>query len=340
MIRTISKLCRTPYLSSLAVVTLALGIGANTAVFSLVNGILLTPLPIPDPDRLVSEWYAAPGLDMPELYQSPALHATLEEEGRAFKAVGMWTPVRTSVSGLEGPEEITAIRLTANTQTTLGIQPFLGRRFATADDSPSGPNTTILSYEYWQDRFSGDPGVLGQTIRIGGVVREIIGVMPRELDYLDLDPSLFLPFRLDRTGLSIGQFSFRGVARLAAGVTLREANEDVARVVPLADERYPGGVSLEMLEEAQFAPVLRPLKEDVVGGVGQVLWVLLGTMGMVLLLACANVANLFLVRAEGREQEMAIRKALGARQGQIAKGLLAESVTVGVLGGMVGIGLA
>ncbi|MFO8173723.1 MAG: ABC transporter permease, partial [Longimicrobiales bacterium] len=267
-------------------------------------------------------------------------NAVLEDESQAFQEVGMWTSERVSITGMDEPEEVRAIRLTHGTLPALGIQPALGRRFTVGDDSPGNPETAILSYGYWQTRFAGDPSVLGQTLRVDGVVREIIGVMPEALDFMDYDPDLYVPFQIDRSQLFVGNFSFRGVARLAPGVSLAQANADVARLLLLAVERYPGGITQEILDDARFAPDLRLLKEDVVGDVGQILWILLGTVGMVLLIACANVANLFLVRAEGREQEMAIRTAMGAGRGQVAREFLGESLTLGVLGGMFGVGLA
>ncbi|MGM0669654.1 MAG: ABC transporter permease, partial [Gemmatimonadota bacterium] len=334
------KLLRAPLFTAVAVITLGLGIGANTAIFSLINGVLLTPLPFPESDRLVGVWYTAPGLNFEQVNQAPALNAVLEDESQAFQEVGMWTSDRVSITGMDEPEEVRAIRLTHGTLPALGIQPALGRRFTVGDDSPGNPETAILSYGYWQTRFAGDPSVLGQTLRVDGVVREIIGVMPEALDFMDYDPDLYVPFQIDRSQLFVGNFSFRGVARLAPGVSLAQANADVARLLLLAVERYPGGITQEILDDARFAPDLRLLKEDVVGDVGQILWILLGTVGMVLLIACANVANLFLVRAEGREQEMAIRTAMGAGRGQVAREFLGESLTLGVLGGMFGVGLA
>ncbi len=157
---------------------------------------------------------------------------------------------------------------------------------------------------------------------------------------MSYSPSLILPFQFDRTELSVGDFSYRALARLAPGVTIEQANEEIDRLIPLAVEKFPGGMTLENLERAGFAAALQPLMDDVVGNVGEVLWVLLGTVGIVLLIACANVANLFLVRAEGREREVAVRTAMGADRGQVAGQFLTESVMLGVLGGVVGLGLA
>jgi len=340
MKQTLRKLFRAPLFTVVAVVTLGLGIGANTAIFSLISGVLLTPLPFPESDRLVAVWYAAPGLNFEQVNQAPALHVIAEDEGQAFERIGMWGSSRVSITGLEEPEEVRAIRLTEGTLPTLGVQPVLGRRFSREDDTPDSPETTILSYGFWQSHFAGSREVLGQTLRIDGVAHQIIGVMPQDMDFMDYDPALYLPFRIDRSQLFVGNFSYRGVARLAPGVSMEQAGTDLARLLPLAVERYPGGITNDILQEARFAPNLRPLRDEVVGDVGQVLWILLGTVGMVLLIACANVANLFLVRAEGREREMAVRTAIGAGRGQVARDYLLESLTLGLMGGATGMGLA
>jgi predicted permease len=177
-------------------------------------------------------------------------------------------------------------------------------------------------------------------LRIDGSPVEIIGVMPRNFRFLKYNPSLILPFQFDRTTLSVGDFSYRGLARLAPGVTIEQANAEIDRLIPLAVEKFPGGMTLKNMKEARFAAALHPLMDDVVGDVGEVLWVLLGTVGIVLLIACANVANLTLVRAEEREREVAVRTAMGAGRSRLAGQLLTESMTLGIFGGVVGLGLA
>jgi putative ABC transport system permease protein len=336
----VRRLVRSPLFSLVAVLTLAIGIGANTAIFSLVNGILLKPLPFDTPDELVGVWHAAPGLGFDEINQSPALHFTYLDEGRSFAELGMWDNESASVTGLDEPEQVTAMRVTDGTFRALRIQPALGRNFTQEDDTPGTPLTVILSYDYWQTRFGGDPGVLGQTLNVESLSREIIGVLGPDTRFLHYDPAFYLPFRFDRSEIAVGNFSYQALARLAPGVTLAQASADVARMLPMAVDKFPGGIGHDVLEQAQFGPNLRPLKADVVGDVGEVLWVLLGTVAMILLIACANVANLFLVRAEGREKEMAVRTAIGADRSRIAREFLMESLLLGVLGGLGGIALA
>jgi putative ABC transport system permease protein len=336
----VRRLMRSPLFSIIAVATLAIGIGANTAIFSLVNGILLKPLPFDEPDELVGVWHTAPGLGFDDINQSPALHFTYLDEGRSFSELGIWDNGTASVTGLDEPEQVEIMEVTEGTFRALRLQPALGRNFSPEDDSPGTPLTVILSYDYWQTRFGGDRDVLGRTLNVESRPREIIGVMGADARFLHFDPAFYLPFRFDRSEIGVGNFSYQALARLAPGVSLAQANADVARMLPMAVDKFPGGITREIMEQAQFGPNLRPLKADVVGDVGEVLWVLLGTVGMILLIACANVANLFLVRAEGREKEMAVRTAMGADRARIAREFLTESLLLGGLGGLGGIAMA
>lgn len=336
------RLARSPLFTVVAVVTLAVGIGANSAIFSTVNGVLLKPLPFDDPERLVGVWHKAPGLGFGELNQGPAFHFTYKEENRVFEDIGMWDNTSVSVTGLTEPERVEALLLTDGIFPILRVQPILGRAFSAADDSPGSPETAILSYTYWQRRFGGDSGIVGRKLIIDGRPREIIGVMPQSFRFLRSHPALYLPARINRGEVFVGQFSYQGIARLKPGVTLEQANADVARMIPLVLQKFPlpPGFNSGMLKESRLGPNLRPLKQDAVGDVGKVLWVLLGTVGMVLVIACANVANLFLVRAEGRQRELALRIAIGGGRNQIARELLLESTLLGIIGGLLGLFLA
>jgi predicted permease len=336
------RLLRTPLFTFISVLTLAVGIGANTAIFSVVYGVILKPLPFRDAERLVGAWHTAPGLNFPLMNQSPATYLLTREEGRAFEDIGLWDNTSVTVTGRGEPERLPALLVTDGTLPLLGVMPHLGRRFDRKDDSPGTPETVMLAYAYWQRRFGGRADAVGQGLVVEGRPREIIGVLPSDFKFLNSNPSLLLPFRFNRSEIFIGNFSYQGVARLKPGVTIEQANSDVARLLPLLADRFPlpPGFSRKMLDDIRMGPRVRPLSEDVIGDVGQVLWVLLGTVGIVLLIACANVANLFLVRAEGRQQELAIRSALGAGLGRIARELLTESVTLGLIGGAIGLALA
>jgi predicted permease len=238
---------------------------------------------------------------------------------------------------------VQALDVTDGVPPILGLTPFLGRWFNRVDDSPGGPDTVMLSYDYWQSRFGANRSIVGQTIRVDGKARQVIGVMPKEFRFLDWEqPALFLPLRLDRNKTLLGQFSYEGVARLRPGVTLQAANADVARMWPVVLNSFPAppGFSIDLFNKARLGPNVRPLSQDVIGDVGKLLWVLMGSIGVVLLIACANVANLLLVRAEGRHQELSVCAALGASLWRIAKEFLMESAVLGVLGSALGLVLA
>jgi len=340
--RATRRLLKAPLFTSVAVLTLGLGIGANTAIFSVIRGVLLKPLPLDQPDQLVGMWHTAPGIGIPLLNQAPSLYLTYREEGRVFDDVGLWDRDDVSVTGTGEPERLEALDVTDGTLALLHVQPVVGRRFTADDDSPRTPQRVMIGYGYWQRKFGGDTSVIGRQIMIDGSPREIIGVLPASFKFLDTNPQIILPFRFNRAELFVGNFSFRGIARLKPGVTIAQANADVARMLPMVMDRFPmpPGFTRQMFEDARIGPNVRPLAQDVIGDVGRVLWVLLGTVGIVLLIACANVANLFLVRAEGRQQELAIHAALGAGARRIAWELLSESLLLGVIGGVVGLLLA
>lgn len=336
------KLARSPFFTLMSVLTLALGIAGNTAVFSVIHGVLLQPLPFHEPDQLVGVWHRAPGIGFDQLNQAPALHFTYREQSEIFEDVGMWDNGQATITGGDEPERLAGIWVTEGTLDLLRVRPVRGRLFTVEDDSPGAPETVILSHGYWQAQFGGKADVLGETLTVDGTPHEIIGVLPADMQFLDYDPELYFPFQFDRSAVRFGNFSFQGLARLRPGKTLEQANEEVNRLIPIALESFPmfGGFTLEMAQEAKIGANLRPLKEDVVGDVGNVLWVLLGSVGLVLLVACANVANLFLVRAEGRKQELAVRTALGATRGRLAGEFLRESIVLGLLSGVVGLWLA
>ena len=247
------------------------------------------------------------------------------------------------MTGVGEPEQVPSLNVTDATLPILGVQPMLGRHFRSEDDAPGAPQTMLLTYGYWQRKFGGNPSAVGRTLVVDGKERQIIGVLPKGFHFLDrVDPALLAAFQFDRNKTHLGNFSYEGLARLKPGMTLQQANADVARMLPIVMSSFPAppGFSIKLFEDARIAPNIRPLKQDVVGDVGSVLWVLMGSIGMVLLIACANVANLLLVRMEGRKQELALRSALGASWSRIAGELLLESVILGLLGSVLGLGLA
>ncbi|MFL6353216.1 MAG: ABC transporter permease [Bryobacteraceae bacterium] len=336
------RLARAPLFTAITLITLAVGIGANSAIFSVVRGILLKPLPYPNPDQLVGVWENAPGLGWKDVNASPSTYFTFREENRTFEDIGLWRGDSVSVTGLAEPEQVDGLDVTDGTLAILGVRPIIGRNFTRKDDSPGSPATVMLTYGYWQRRFGGSPSAMGRRIVVDGRAREVIGVLPQRFQFMNLKAALVLPLQLNRSEAFIGNFSYQAIARLKPGATIAQANADVARMLPLMIQKFrpAPGMSLEMLKSARLGPNVRPLIQDVVGDVGTVLWVLMGVVGIVLFIACANVGNLLLVRAEGRQQELAIRAALGAGRLRIARDLLAESVTLGVMGGALGLALA
>jgi putative ABC transport system permease protein len=336
------RLMRSPTFTLMTLVTLALGIGANTAIFSVIETVLLKPLPYPHPEELVGLWHVAPGLNIKDLNISPSLYFTYREENKTFQDVGMWQEDAVSVAGLAEPERVASLGVTETTLSLLGARPVLGRMFSPGDVLPRNPETVILSYGYWESRFGGEALAIGRRIMIDGSAREIIGVLPRDFHFLDLKPALFTPLSFERAKLTLGNFSYQGVARMKPGVTLKQVNADMARMLAISFLKFspPSGFSVKMFEDARIAPDVRPFQRDLIGDIGEVLWVLMGTIGIVLLIACANVANLLLVRTEGRQQELAIRAALGASPARIARELLSESVALALLGGAFGVGVA
>jgi predicted permease len=339
-------LLRGPAFTLAAVLTLGVGIGANTAIFSVVYGVLIRPLPYPEADELVSIWHTAPGINAADLNFSPSMYFTYLDENRTFQNLGMWSASGATFAGLGEPEQARTAWVTHGALQALGVQPLLGRVFGEADNVPRAEVLpVILTHAYWQRRFGGDESVIGRAFTVNSQPAQVIGVMPASFRFFDVTPEIdaILPLRYERNGLVLGNFNQQGVARLKPGVSLEEANADVARMLPIWLDRWPaesGGVSREGIERWRIAPSVRPLKRDIVGGVTSMLWILMGTIGGVLLIACANVANLMLVRAEARRHEFAIRAALGARPGRIARELLVESLVLAIAGGALGLALA
>jgi predicted permease len=328
-----------PGFSAAVLLSLALGIGANTAIFSVAHAVLIRPLPYPASDALVgvSNTIAIQAQVFPDADLSAGMWAALQEHATAFAHFGVWTSGASTVTGMGDPEQLTSVTATQGVLPALAVPAQIGRWFSREDDTAGSTHTVILSYGYWQRKFAGSPDVLGRSIVIDFIARQVIGVMPRDFRFLNLTPDLFLPQRFAKTGLRPDVFNYAGLARLRPGITVAQANQDVARVWKTWGEREG---TAKMLESLHVRPSLRPLKKDVVGDIGLVLQVLMGALGLVLLLVCANVANLVLVRAQSRRQEFAIRAALGASWPRLARELLVESLTLGVLGGGLGVAIA
>jgi predicted permease len=343
-LRTLRK---SPGFTAVAVLTLALGIGATIAIFSVLDGVVLKPLWYAQPEQLVGLEVTPLAIDASLRGMAPEDYFVFRDHNRTFQDIGIYAETDTdrdvNVTGFAEPERVHALDVTHGVLSVLAVPPMLGRTFSPADDSPGAPLTAIVTYGYWRRRFGADPSAVGKTIIVNGMARQIIGVLPRNFQFLDMqDLALILPLQLDRNKTLLGNFSYFGVARLKAGSTLDQASADVARMLPITLDAFPPprGVSTDFMHKAGLAPSLLPLKQEVIGNVGLLLWLLMASIGMVLLIACANVANLLLVRTEGRQNELALRAALGASRRRIGAQLLCESAVIGLLGSACGLGLA
>jgi predicted permease len=339
--------------TAVVVLTLALGIGANTAVFSVLNGVLLKPLSYPQPEELVALRQIAPGAPglTDGLNLSPSMHLTYAEQNRTLQSMGVWIVTRSTVTGVGDPEEVRMLGVSDGLLQAFDVPPAAGRWLLAGDQTgPTRPlpaafkqyTRVMLSYGYWERRFARDPSVIGRTIIVDTLPKEIVGVMPQGFRFVNADTDLIFPISFDRERTTLAPFIYQGVARLKPGITIAQANADLARIVPIWMNSWSDGpgTNPRVYETWKIAPDLRPLKQEVVGGITDVLWVVMATIGLVMLIACANVANLLLVRAEVRQRELSLRAALGASRGRIVWGLLVESVLLGVIGGALGVAFA
>lgn len=339
----VRRLVRTPLFTGVALLTLALGIGANTAIFSVVNGVLLRPLPFPEASGLLSVAHTSRDARDGLFPHSEVTYLLHREHGEAFEDLAIYQSFEANLTGVDRPERLRALLVTEGLLPLLRVQPVAGRLLRAEDVAPGAAPVVLVGRGAWERLFGADPGAVGRTLRIDGVAREVVGVLPEGIRLVGGAPGeteLFLPMPIDPSALQYGAFSYYGLARLKPGVTMDAARADMARLIPRMTELYPSPIPARIFDEIGMEPRIVPLRDDIVGDVGRVLWILLGTVGMVLLIACANVANLFLVRAEGRSREVALRRALGASPRALAGGFLGESVLLGLAGGAVGVVLA
>jgi predicted permease len=343
----IRRLRKAPGFALTVLLTLAIGIGANTAVFTVVNRVLFKPLPYPDSDRIVSLWLNAPGAaglaDFRRgLPLSASLYFAFSENNRTFQSLGIWSFNKANVTGMAQPEEVNIAYISDGVLETLGVHALAGRELTAADQVPNGPRNVLLSYGYWQRRFGGDSSVIGRNIMMNSKARTIVGVMPRGFEIADQDFDLLVPFGFERNKQQLAGFGFQGIGRLKPGVTIPEANADLARTLPIWMDSFSNGPGSDShwYVKWRITPDLHSLKQEVIGNVGSVLWVVLGTIGLVLLITCINITNLLLVRGEARQLELSIRSALGAGRRRIVRELLFESVILGFIGGVFGIAVA
>ncbi|HEX7118838.1 MAG TPA: ABC transporter permease [Longimicrobiales bacterium] len=334
----VRSLARRPGFALVVVATLALGIGANVAIFAVVNAVLIRPLPYPESERIVTIRHHAPGLSLPELENSDGTIRLYREFARTVEDVALVRGSSRNLVGGERPARVRVLEVSPQFFDVVRTEPRLGRRFLDEDVAPGAPAVAILTHAGWQRHFGGDRRVLGRTVELDGVRAEIVGVMPPGFHYRDPNEMVLVPRDIGPNP-QFGAFGTVSIARLAPGVTLDDARREVAALQPRLTELFPE-MTPQFFEQARWSVDVMRLRDIVVGDVEAALWIVLGTVAFVLLIACANVANLFLVRAEGRKREVAIRAALGASGSRLAASVLAESVLLGVAGGVVGTALA
>ena len=328
---------RNPAFAAIAVLTVALGIGANAAIFSVVNAVLLRPLPWSEPDRAVMIWSKWTAFD--KTWVSTGEVVDYRRRAQTLSEVAAWGDGQVNLTGDGDPERVAAGSVTANVFSTLGVAPLLGRTFTAAQDVPNGPRVVVLGHALWSRRYAADPGIVGRPILINGNAYEVTGVMPPDFvlptDYQNPEPTqLWMPAQMDPASMDHGSHGFYAAARLKPGATVRQAAEELHGIaVAMTNEGlYP--------RPMQFDTVVLSLTDEVVGTVRRAIWLLFGAVAFLLLIACANVANLLLARAEGRQREIAVRAALGASGWRVMRQLLTESLVLTGIAAVVGLALA
>jgi putative ABC transport system permease protein len=344
-------LLRSPGFTTVAVMTLALGIGANTAVFTLVDGVLISPLPVSEPERLIRiSHLGRDGQD--QLPVSTGLYLLYDREVRGIESIALHQANQLNMAADgEEPLRVEAQTVTPSYFEVLRVQPMLGRAFTEAEGvapqttpgqppAPPANPVVILSNGLWERAFASDPDILGRTLVLNGLSRTIVGVMPPDVGYPLQQTDVFLPMAINAAQAPIANFSATGVARLTPDATFEGVQAELTSLIGRLGELYPEGGQATFLAEVGLKSVVEPLKQAIVGDVSQSLWVLLGTVAFVLLIACANVANLLLVRAEGRHRELALRVAVGASRTAVLRPFLSESAALATAGGLMGLVVA
>lgn len=334
----VRSLLRAPAFTAVVVLTLALGIGGNAAIFSAVNAVLLRPLPFPDAERLVSVWGRTETVN--QSVASWPEFVDWREQSQSFDVMAVWRPQSVNLTASGEPERIVGAFVSASLFPMLGAPPQLGRVFEPAETEPSTVRpVAVLSQGLWQRRFGGDPGILGRSLVLNGQPMTVIGVMGPELDagrapfdayFLGTDAWIPAPYFPNANGLVRGATEWLVVGRLRPGATVSQAEADMAVVARRLEQAYPD-------THTGRTAVVKPLHEDMVEGVRPVLLVLLGAVALVLLIACGNVANLLLARASNRHREIAVRSVLGAGRRRIVRQLLTESLLLALSGGVLGL---
>ena len=327
------QLIKSPGFTIIAVIILALGIGANTAIFSVVHGVLLEPLPFPDADRLVQIWHTPPQEQFPGMTQfavSAANFLDWQKQSTSFEGMALYSGGGFELTGGSKPETILGARVTGGFFPVLGVQPLHGRLFTADEDHPGKNHEVILSYKLWKERYGSDPGAVGRTMNLDGTPYTIVGVMGPQMHKPDF-AQMWMPMGLKPDEAAVrGEHHYMTVARLKSGVTVAQAQAEMKAISERLARMYPA-------DDKGWGANVLTIRDDLVGDVRPALLMMLGAVGFVLLIACANVANLLFGRAFARRKEVAIRSALGASRSNVTQLLLLESVIVSLVGGALGL---
>ena len=330
---------RSPGFSALSGLTLAIGVGAATAIYSVVDGILLESLPYPEADRLAYIWHTAPKVNLDQVGTARGLHLVYREGTRQMESLATYRGTAVNVTGQGDAIRVRALQTTASLFDVLRVPPVIGRSFTEAEAAVGGPDVAVVSHGFWSEYLGSDPEAVGRALLVNDTPYEVVGVMPAGFAFPRTPAQVMVPLRIDESAGSFGGFNTESVGRLGPGATAESLQQELNALIPRVAERFDD-IDLNTLETTGIEARAQPMKDVLVGPIRATLWVLLGTVGLLLLIACANIGNLFIARADGRRSEVAVRRALGANSRDLLRQYAAESGLLAAVGAVGGLGLA